>query len=93
MLDRPGFLDRFVKKPDPKVHTSGKLRCPHVLPLADALHPQELVRKWQSDVRKESRTLERTIWSIQREEKAAHKNVKEAAKRGDMAVRAAAHSC
>ena len=47
--------------------------------------PRELVRKWQSELRKESRQLERTIWNIQREEKAAHKNVKEAAKRGDMA--------
>ena len=61
--DRPGWLDRIVKPPDPR----------------------ELVRKWQSDLRKESRQLERTIWNIQREEKAAHKNVKEAAKRGDMA--------
>ena len=61
--DRPGWLDRIVKPPDPR----------------------ELVRKWQSDLRKESRQLERTIWNILREEKAAHKNVKEAAKRGDMA--------
>ena len=72
--DRPAWLDRFIKPPDPK----------------------ELVRKWQSELRKESRQLERTIWNIQREEKAAHKNVKEAAKRGDIAsakVNTAAQNC
>ena len=47
--------------------------------------PKELVRKWQTDLRKEQRSLERTIREIQRSEKEAKKMVTESAKRGDMA--------
>ncbi|KAK9799789.1 hypothetical protein WJX73_008465 [Symbiochloris irregularis] len=47
--------------------------------------PKELVRKWQTDLRKEQRTLERTIREIERSEKNAKKMVTESAKRGDMA--------
>lgn len=47
--------------------------------------PKELVRKWQADLRKEQRSLERTIRDIQRSEREAKKMVTDNAKRGDMA--------
>lgn len=47
--------------------------------------PKDLVRKWQADLRGEQRGLERQIRDLQREEKAAAKNVRDAAKRGDVA--------
>uniref|UniRef100_A0A7R9V9N9 Uncharacterized protein n=1 Tax=Chlamydomonas euryale TaxID=1486919 RepID=A0A7R9V9N9_9CHLO len=46
--------------------------------------PKELVRKWQQDLRKESRTLDRQIRDIQFEEKKVQNAIKEAAKRGDI---------
>ena len=46
--------------------------------------PKELVRKWQADLRKEQRTLERTIRDIQRSENQAKKMVTDTARRGDM---------
>lgn len=38
--------------------------------------PKELVRKWQSDIRKEQRSLERQIREISRETKNADKQVR-----------------
>ncbi|KAG1677803.1 hypothetical protein FOA52_008567 [Chlamydomonas sp. UWO 241] len=46
--------------------------------------PKELVRKWQQDLRKEQRGLDRQIRDIQFEEKKVQKAIKDAAKRGDM---------
>lgn len=46
--------------------------------------PKELVRKWQQDLRKQSRAMERQIRDIQFEEKKVQKAIKEAAKRGDL---------
>lgn len=50
------------------------------------LHPptQELVRKWQADIRSQQRALERQIRDLERDRKNAEKQVREAAKRGDM---------
>ena len=71
----------------------GSCQIPHVGPpmhartrrgLAPALLLQELVRKWQSDIRSQQRVLERQIRDIERDRKAAEKQVREAAKRGDM---------
>lgn len=47
--------------------------------------PKELVRKWQSDIRKGQRDLERQIRDNSRLEKIAQKQIREAAKRNDMA--------
>lgn len=47
--------------------------------------PKELVRKWQSDIRKEQRNLEKQIRDNSRLEKVAQKQIREAAKRNDMA--------
>lgn len=46
--------------------------------------PKELVRKWQATLRKETRSLDIQIRDIGREEKQAQKQVREAAKRGDV---------
>mmetsp|Transcript_17088 Transcript_17088/g.51069 ORF Transcript_17088/g.51069 Transcript_17088/m.51069 type:complete len:228 (-) Transcript_17088:4012-4695(-) len=46
--------------------------------------PRELVRKWQGMLRTETRHLDTQIREISREEKMAQKQIKEAAKRGDM---------
>ncbi len=48
------------------------------------LRVQELVRKWQADIRSQQRVLERQIRDIERDKKAAEKQVRDAAKRGDM---------
>lgn len=47
--------------------------------------PKELVRKWQATLRKETRNMDLQVRNIQREEKIAQKQIKEAAKRGDTA--------
>lgn len=46
--------------------------------------PKELVRKWQGMLRKETRNMDIQIRDIQREEKSAKKQIKDAAKRGDI---------
>uniref|UniRef100_A0A7S0VVV3 Uncharacterized protein n=1 Tax=Polytomella parva TaxID=51329 RepID=A0A7S0VVV3_9CHLO len=46
--------------------------------------PKELFRKWQATLRTEQRSLDRQIRDIQFEEKKVAKNIKEAAKRGDI---------
>ncbi|BDA50977.1 Charged multivesicular body protein 3 [Coccomyxa sp. Obi] len=46
--------------------------------------PKELVRKWQADIRAQQRALDRQIRDIERDRKAAEKQVKDAAKRGDI---------
>lgn len=46
--------------------------------------PRELVRKWQSNLRTQSRVIDREIRDIQFEEKKVVKAIKEAAKRNDM---------
>jgi len=48
--------------------------------------PKELVREWQTKLRKESRVLDRQIQSIQREEDKVKKSLKDAAKKGDKDV-------
>ena len=45
--------------------------------------PRELVREWQSSLRKEMRVIDRQIFEIEREAKAVEKAVKDAAKRND----------
>ena len=42
------------------------------------------MRKWQADIRAQQRALERQIRDIERDRKLAEKQVREAAKRGDM---------
>ncbi|GAX75605.1 hypothetical protein CEUSTIGMA_g3049.t1 [Chlamydomonas eustigma] len=46
--------------------------------------PKELVRKWQADLRSQTRAIDRQIRDIQFEEKKVQKSIKDAAKRGDM---------
>lgn len=46
--------------------------------------PKELVRKWQSDIRREQRQIDKAIRDNDRLEKTAQKQIKEAAKRSDM---------
>ncbi|EIE18608.1 Snf7-domain-containing protein [Coccomyxa subellipsoidea C-169] len=46
--------------------------------------PKELVRKWQADIRAQQRALDRQIRDIERDRKLAEKQVKDAAKRGDI---------
>lgn len=48
--------------------------------------PKELVREWQTKLRKEGRQLDRQIQSIQREEEKIKRSMKEAAKKGDKDV-------
>lgn len=48
--------------------------------------PKELVREWQSKLRKESRQLDRQILAIQREEEKIKRSMKDAAKKGDKDV-------
>jgi charged multivesicular body protein 3 len=45
---------------------------------------QELVRKWQADIRAQQRALDRQIRDIERDRRLAEKQVKDAAKRGDL---------
>lgn len=47
-------------------------------------NPSEQLRDWQRRLRQECRNLERQIRDIQKEEKAVHKSIREAAKRNDM---------
>ena len=47
--------------------------------------PKELVRKWQADLRAQQRALERQIREIERDRKTAEKQVRDAAKRNDIA--------
>lgn len=47
--------------------------------------PKELVRKWQGMLRKETRNMDIQVRDIQREEKSAQKQIRDAAKRGDTA--------
>lgn len=42
------------------------------------------MRKWQADIRAQQRTLDRQIRDIERDRKVAEKQVKDAAKRGDI---------
>ncbi|KAI3438053.1 hypothetical protein D9Q98_000496 [Chlorella vulgaris] len=46
--------------------------------------PKELVRKWQRQIRTETRGVERQMLEVQREQKKAEKLIKDAAKRNDM---------
>lgn len=46
--------------------------------------PRELVREWQSSLRKEMRGVDRQIFEIEREAKGVEKAVKDASKRGDI---------
>lgn len=45
---------------------------------------QELIRKWQTDIRSQQRAIERQIRDLERDRKTAEKQVREAAKRGDL---------
>jgi hypothetical protein len=97
--DKPSILDRFRKKVDPKelvrkwqvrgaangdgrslVSCTG-VHCLTAYPSARA----ERCASCQADLRKEERSLERTIRDLQRDSKNAAKQVAVAAKRGDMA--------
>ncbi|KAM1406331.1 hypothetical protein ACFXTH_001016 [Malus domestica] len=49
-------------------------------------NPSEQLREWQRRLRNECRNMERQIRDIQKEEKAVHKTIREAAKRNDMAT-------
>ncbi|KAM1069112.1 hypothetical protein EV1_000992 [Malus domestica] len=49
-------------------------------------NPSEQLREWQRRLRHECRNMERQIRDIQKEEKAVHKTIREAAKRNDMAT-------
>uniref|UniRef100_A0A7S3BP32 Charged multivesicular body protein 3 n=1 Tax=Prasinoderma singulare TaxID=676789 RepID=A0A7S3BP32_9VIRI len=46
-------------------------------------NPKEQVRKWQSELRKEQRAVDRQIRDIERTRKSVEKDVRAAAKRGD----------
>ncbi|KFM24085.1 Vacuolar protein sorting-associated protein 24-like protein 1 [Auxenochlorella protothecoides] len=46
--------------------------------------PKQLVRTWQSTIRKEIRGIDRQILDMQREQRGAVKLIKDAAKRGDV---------
>lgn len=45
--------------------------------------PEEVVRKWQRELRKEERNIERSIRDLDREEQKVKLEIKQAAKRGD----------
>jgi len=47
--------------------------------------PKELVRKWQGQLRKEMRQVDRQILEIKREEKKVEKSIKDCGKRNDIA--------
>ncbi|KAK2079210.1 hypothetical protein QBZ16_002901 [Prototheca wickerhamii] len=46
--------------------------------------PKQLVRKWQANIRKEVRAVDRQVLDLQREQRNANKLIKDAAKRGDI---------
>ena len=51
-----------------------------------SLSPDELVRKWRSDLRQQDRQLDRQVRSIEAEEQKVKRTLKEAAKKGDKIV-------
>jgi len=48
------------------------------------LKPEEVVRKWKTDIRKQNRTLERDIQTLEVEEKKVQRIVQELVKKGDI---------
>ncbi len=92
--ERKGLMGYFRKPVDPKVRLQ-VMRANDFMILACYLQMfvdlqdvtdllQELVRKWQADIRAQQRALDRQIRDIERDRKAAEKQVKDAAKRGDI---------